>query len=196
MNKSSELLAQHIITFFNGKLNTIALTKLLYLCELESITRFKERFSDFKFTHYKHGPAIFNIYGFLTMLENSHILTIKEDQFVLDKDIEDKEKLEILHTVEEKWAYVKEGIGFGRLSTKNTKNLLRTVYSSEPFIDTRYSEEIKFENYIGKEINKVLITPEEYKEASSFFTKKHESKDDQKFVDYAKKQLEAILSDE
>lgn len=155
----------YILKRFQDKIiNNLVLIKLLYCCELTSISKNKKRFTNYNFKHYKYGPFV-NFYPFLdkvcilqkdengkTLYNDLHNVKEEYQNISINDFSEDDQK--ILNEVIEKW--------HSACSTKffagNTKDgLMNYVYMTPPLLDTDYNNTIDLESYIGQEIDKLYL---------------------------------------
>ena len=166
MNAESKELIAYLLSKFEIKLESIALIKLVYLCELEAIEKYGRRFTDIKFIHYKHGPYANELQNFYERNKFSSLTTVRKDS---DLKV-------VIETIVEKWKPIIMGGGI--------QGLINKTYHTLPFQETNYDEEINFENYIGnKYISKIVANKKQNKKLSNPNLKLYSNKKLQSSVD-------------
>jgi hypothetical protein len=126
------------------------LIKLVYLSEIEAIEKYKKRFTDLKFIHYKHGPYVNELQSFY---ENNRFTSFN----IKGKD---PDLLAVVETIVNKWKPIIIGGGI--------QGLINKTYHTLPFQETSYNEEINFEKYIGKKyISKTVVKKSRYRTLSN-----------------------------
>jgi hypothetical protein len=150
MNKQSKDLIAYLLSKFEIKLESIVLIKLVYLSEIEAIEKYKKRFTDLKFIHYKHGPYVVELHN---SYENNKFTSFNTKG--IDTDL-----LAVVETIVDKWKPIIVGGGI--------QGLINKTYHTLPFQETSYSEEINFEKYIdNKYISKIVVKKKKYKTLSN-----------------------------
>jgi hypothetical protein len=166
MNAQSKDLIGYLLSKFEIDLDPIVLIKLVYLGEIEAIEKYKKRFTDLKFIHYKHGP-------YAMELHNAY----ESDVFAkFNIDSKDRDLLAVVDNIVAKWKPVVTGGG--------KKGLINKTYHTLPFQNTSFGEEIDFEKYIGnKYISKTVVSKKKYKTLSNPNIKLYTGKELQSNVD-------------
>ena len=150
MNIESKELIAYLLSKFEIRLESIALIKLVYLCELEAIEKYGKRFTDLKFIHYKHGPYANELQNFYEKNKFSSFNTDKSDS----------ELIMVIEAIVEKWKPIIMGGGI--------QGLINKTYHTLPFQETNYEEEINFEKYIGnKYISKIVVSKKQNRKLSN-----------------------------
>ena len=166
MNKQSKDLIAYLLSKFEIKLEPIVLIKLVYMCEIEAIEKYKKRFTDLKFIHYKHGP-------YINELQNSY----ENNEFAsFNVDGKDPDLLAVVENIVAKWKPIVIAGGI--------QGLINKTYHTLPFQETSYGKEIDFEKYIGnKYISKTVVDKKKYKILSNPNIKLYTGKELQSSVD-------------
>ncbi|BDA80181.1 hypothetical protein LPTSP3_g31110 [Leptospira kobayashii] len=156
-----------LISFFPNKRIAIThLVKLLYALELKSIAEKKRRFSQLKFIHDHYGPNIPEIESILS--SSFFEVQFDEDQKYYYSNFKSNTKETKFSTEEAKFIEefaleFREYRFSGKGDPRNAGGLLGYAYNTEPFIETKFKEEINFEKYIGNSfIDKVLIKDKDF----------------------------------
>jgi len=166
MNKQSKDLIAYLISKFEIKLESIVLIKLIYLSEIEAIEKYKKRFTDLKFTHYKHGP-------YAKELQNSY----ENNAFTsFNLDGKDPDLLAVVENIVAKWKPI--------IMAGGIQGLINKTYHTLPFQETSFGEDIDFEKYIGnKYISKTVVNKKKYRTLSNPNIKLYTGKELQVSVD-------------
>jgi len=172
MNKQSKDLIAYLLSKFEINLEPIVLIKLVYMGEIEAIEKYKKRFTDLKFIHYKHGP-------YARELQNSYE---NNDFASFNVDGKDPDLLAVVENIVAKWKPIVIGGGI--------QGLINKTYHTLPFQETSYNKEINFEKYIGnKYISKTVVNKKKYKTLSNPNIKLYTGKELQSSVDEFLEQL-------
>jgi len=166
MNRQSKDLIAYLLSKFEIKLESIVLIKLVYLSEIEAIEKYKKRFTDLKFIHYKHGP-------YVNELQNSY----EKNEFTsFNVDGKDPDLLAVVENIVAKWKPI--------ITAGGIQGLINKTYHTLPFQETSYGKEIDFEKYIdNKYISKTVVNKKKYKMLSNPNIKLYTGKDLQGSVD-------------
>jgi len=172
MDSASEKIVNYLICKF-PEIGKTAIIKVVYLGEIMSIEQNGERLTDATFIHYNHGP-------FSTEVADVWNLSNKTQEADLTGISQNKIKI-INNLLEEIAPYARY-----RFKGSLLDSLMNKVYKTRPFLETKFKDVIKFENYIGKSfISKVVINSKDYKKISNPDYKPRNSK--------AKKKLDELM---
>ena len=166
INDDNEKKVLYILKKFKDKsISILVLIKLLYCCELKSISKNKKRFTTYDFKHYKFGPFVnlydtVNTYCNLSIKENgdldyNDLHNIKDIYKTVSISEFNKEDQEILNEVLEKWY---NACSTGKFSGNTLDGLMNYVYMTPPLFETNYDEVIDLDSYIGQTIDKIYLT--------------------------------------
>ena len=154
MDLESKKIVDYLIHKF-PEIGKTAIMKVVYLGEIMSIEENAERLTNATFIHYNYGP-------FSTEVADVWNSSNKSQEISLT-DIE-QNKINIMNNLLEKIA------PYARYNFQGSlfDSLMNKAYKTRPFLETNFSEVIKFEDYIGKSfISKVVINSKDYNKISN-----------------------------
>ena len=154
MDSVSEKIIDYLIHKFPEIGKTIIM-KVVYLGEIMSIEENGERLTNATFIHYDYGPFSKEVADVWNLSNKSQKISLTGVS---------QNKINIINSL------LKEIAPYAQYNFKGSlfDSLMNKAYKTRPFLETKYKDVIKFEDYIGKSyISKIVINSKDYKKISN-----------------------------